>query len=89
MPLSKEVNQEIIDQFGKGSKDSGSAEVQIAMLTRRITDLKEHFQNNKKDHHSRLGLLKMVGKRRRLLNYLIKTDIERYRAIIKKLNIRR
>ena len=89
MPLSKEVNQEIIDQFGKGPKDSGSAEVQIAMLTRRITDLKDHFQKNKKDHHSRLGLLKMVGKRRRLLNYLIKSDIERYRVIIKKLNIRR
>ncbi len=89
MPLSKEINQEIIDGFGKDSHDSGSAEVQIAMLTRRITDLKDHFQKNKKDHHSRLGLLKMVGKRRRLLNYLIKTDIERYRAIIKKLNIRR
>ncbi|KAA3616050.1 MAG: 30S ribosomal protein S15 [Calditrichaeota bacterium] len=89
MPLTKEVNQEIMNEFGKDSKDSGSAEVQIAMLTKRISDLKEHFQKNKKDHHSRLGLLKMVGKRRRLLNYLIKTDIEGYREIIKKLNIRR
>ncbi|KAA3652932.1 MAG: 30S ribosomal protein S15 [Calditrichaeota bacterium] len=89
MPLTKEVKQEIMTEFGADKNDSGKAEVQIALLTRRINELKDHFQTNKKDHHSRLGLLKMVGKRRRLLNYLIKTDIQRYREIIKKLNIRR
>ncbi|MCA9734100.1 MAG: 30S ribosomal protein S15 [Deferribacteres bacterium] len=89
MPLTKDVKQEIINEHGKDKNDSGSAEVQIALLTSRINGLKDHFQENTKDHHSRLGLLKMVGKRRRLLNYLIKTDIERYREIIKKLNIRR
>ncbi len=89
MPLTKEQKAEIIQKFGSGSNDSGRPEVQIALLTQRINDLAAHFQEHPKDHHSRRGLLQMVGKRRRLLNYLIKTDIHRYRQIIKDLGIRR
>jgi small subunit ribosomal protein S15 len=88
--LTKEAKQEIITKFGASAKDSGKAEVQIAILTQRINGLTEtHFDTKKKDNHSRLGLLKMVGKRRRLLRYLENKDVTRYRAIIKELNIRK
>ena len=89
MPLTKEVKQELIDKHGRASTDTGSPEVQIAMLTRRISDLTEHLKTHKHDHHSRRGLLILVGQRRRLLQYLVKTDIARYRTIIEKLGIRR
>jgi small subunit ribosomal protein S15 len=85
--MTKEEKLEIISKFGKDSNDSGKSEVQIALLTKRINDLTSHFDVHKKDHHSRRGLMMMVGKRRRLLDYLIKKDIARYRAIIKELNI--
>ncbi len=87
--MTKEEKQELIKNFGSNEKDSGKAEVQVALLTKRINDLTGHFNVHKKDHHSRRGLLTMVGKRRRLLNYLMKKDIERYRTIIKELNIRK
>jgi small subunit ribosomal protein S15 len=87
--ITKERKLEIIKKFGKDEKDSGKPEVQIALLTERINDLTSHFESHKKDHHSRRGLMMMVGKRRRLLDYLMKKDIERYRAIIKELNIRK
>lgn len=87
--ITKERKLELIKKFGKDEKDSGRPEVQIALLTERINDLTSHFEAHKKDHHSRRGLLMMVGKRRRLLDYLMKKDIERYRAIIKELNIRK
>ena len=87
--LLKEEKDAIIKEYARTEGDTGSPEVQIALLTRRINDLTEHLKINKKDHHSRRGLLKMVGKRRNLLNYLTKTDIERYRAIIAKLGIRK
>lgn len=80
---------EIIDQYKLHESDTGSPEVQIAMLTERINHLNEHLKLNKKDHHSRHGLFKMVGQRRRLLNYLTKTDISRYRAIVEKLGLRK
>lgn len=81
--------QEIINAYGKDSKDTGSTEVQIAILTAQINHLTEHLRTHKKDFHSRLGLLKMVGKRKRLLNYLTKKDIEGYRALIAKLGLRK
>lgn len=87
--MQKEVKQEIINTYKRHETDTGSPEVQIAILTYRINHLTEHLKNNKKDHHSRRGLLQMVGDRRGLLNYLMKIDIERYREIIKKLNIRK
>ncbi len=87
--MTKEEKLEIVSKFGKDSNDSGKSEVQIALLTKRINDLTSHFDAHKKDHHSRRGLMMMVGKRRRLLDYLIKKDIARYRAIIKELNIRK
>lgn len=87
--LLKEEKQSIMQEYALHEGDTGSPEVQIAVLTKRINDLTEHLKIHKKDHHSRRGLLKMVGKRRGLLNYLIKTDIERYRAIIEKLGIRK
>ncbi len=87
--LRKEEKTAIIEANRKHDTDTGSPEVQIAILTKRINDLTEHLKIHKKDHHSRRGLLKMVGKRRNLLNYLIKTDIERYRAVIEKLGIRK
>ncbi len=87
--ITKERKLEILKKFGKNEKDSGRAEVQIALLTERINDLTSHFDKHKKDHHSRRGLMMMVGKRRRLLDYLMEKDIERYRAIIKELNIRK
>lgn len=87
--LGTERKQEIIEEYKRHDGDTGSPEVQIALLSERITYLTEHFKTHKKDHHSRRGLLKMVGQRRRLLDYLIKQDIERYRTIIKALGIRR
>lgn len=87
--LLKEVKQTVILENATHEGDTGSPEVQVAILTKRINDLTEHLKANPKDHHSRRGLLKMVGKRRNLLNYLMKKDIERYRAIIAKLGIRK
>lgn len=83
------TKQEIIEKFGQAESDTGSPEVQIALLTARIESLKAHFAVHKKDHHSRRGLLQMVGKRKNLLSYLKNKDIERYRAIIAKLNLRK
>ncbi len=88
MALEKEAKTEIIKEYKVHDNDTGSPEVQIAILTRRINDLTEHLKENKKDHHSRRGLLKMVGHRRRLLNYLKGKNIERYRALISKLGLR-
>ncbi|WP_305043004.1 30S ribosomal protein S15 [Geoalkalibacter sp.] len=87
--LATERKQEIIQQFKTHEKDTGSPEVQIALLSQRITYLTEHFKTHKKDHHSRRGLLKIVGQRRRLLDYLKSKDVERYRKIISELGIRR
>ena len=87
--MFKELKQEIIDTHKLHEGDTGSPEVQITILTERINHLNEHLKINKKDHHSRRGLLKMVGQRRGLLNYLTKKDIERYRSIIGKLNLRK
>jgi small subunit ribosomal protein S15 len=87
--LTPERKQEIINQFKVHEGDTGSPEVQIALLSGRITYLTEHFRTHKKDHHSRRGLLKIVGQRRRLLDYLKKKDVERYRTVINKLGIRR
>jgi small subunit ribosomal protein S15 len=87
--MLKEEKNAIIQEYAQHEGDTGSPEVQIALLTKRINDLTEHLRTHKKDHHSRRGLLKMVGQRRNLLNYLIKVDIERYRAIIAKLGIRK
>ena len=87
--MTKERKQEIIVTYGMHEGDTGSPEVQIALLTERINHLNEHLKEHKKDFHSRTGLLKMVGQRRGLLNYLTKIDIERYRAIIEKLGLRK
>ncbi|KIH76797.1 SSU ribosomal protein S15P [Geoalkalibacter ferrihydriticus] len=87
--LATERKQEIIEQFKTHEKDTGSPEVQIALLSQRITYLTDHFKTHKKDHHSRRGLLKIVGQRRRLLDYLKSKDVERYRKIISELGIRR
>ena len=87
--ITKERKAEIIAEYGKTPTDTGSTEVQVALLTERIRELTEHLKDHNKDHHSRRGLLKMVGKRRGLLAYLKKTDIERYRALIEKLGIRK
>ena len=87
--ISKEKKQAIIAEYARTPGDTGSPEVQIAVLTERIAELTENLKNNQKDHHSRRGLLKMVGQRRGLLDYLKKTDIERYRALIEKLGIRK
>lgn len=89
MVLELEKKQEIISSFQAHEKDTGSPEVQIALLSARITYLTDHFKSHKKDHHSRRGLLKIVGQRRRLLDYLKKKNIERYRAVIQRLGIRR
>jgi len=89
MPLSSERKLEIIEEYRSHEKDTGSAEVQIAILSKRIDELTEHLKVHKKDHHSRRGLLKMVGKRRRLLDYLKDKDVERYRDLIEKLGLRR
>ncbi len=87
--LTQEEKQEIMKKYAMTEGDTGSPEVQIAVLTARISYLTDHLKEHKKDHHSRRGLLKMVGHRRRLLGYLYKKDIERYRAIIGKLNLRK
>lgn len=87
--IKKEIKSSVIEQNRLHETDTGSPEVQIAILTARINELTEHLKKNPNDHHSRRGLLKMVGNRRNLLNYLIKKDITRYRAIIEKLNIRK
>lgn len=87
--LRKEEKQKIILEYATHEGDTGSPEVQIAVLTARINELVEHLKVHKQDHHSRRGLLKMVGKRRNLLNYLMRKDIERYRAILAKLGIRK
>lgn len=87
--LRKEEKTEIINQYALHEGDTGSPEVQIAVLSNRINSLTEHLRVHKKDHHSRRGLYKMIGQRRSLLNYLQKNDIERYRSIIEKLNIRK
>ena len=87
--ITKEQKQELIEKYRTHEGDTGSPEVQIAILTFRINTLTEHLKVNKKDHHSRRGLLKMVGQRRGLLDYMMRTDIERYRAIVEKLGLRR
>ena len=87
--MTKERKQEIINTYKRTENDTGSSEVQIALLTERINELTEHLKVHKKDNHSRRGLLKMVGKRRNLLNYLAKKDINRYREIVAKLGLRK
>ena len=87
--INKEKKQEIIKAYGRTPEDTGSPEVQIALLTERIVELTEHLKVNKKDHHSRRGLLKMVGQRRGLLEYLKKNDIEGYRTLIERLGLRK
>ena len=87
--ISKEMKSQIIEKYKRDEKDTGSPEVQIAILTARITELTEHLKIHKKDNHSRRGLLKMVGKRRNLLNYLAKKDVNRYREIVKQLGLRK
>ena len=87
--ISKEQKEQIVKDFGRTPGDTGSPEVQIAILTARINDLTDHFKSNPKDHHSRRGLLKMVGKRRGLLDYIKENDVEEYRALIEKLGIRK
>ncbi len=89
MALHPDRKAEIIEEFKRGEGDTGSPEVQVALLTERINTLQEHFAEHKHDHHSRRGLLKLVGKRRRLLRYLRKTDVERYRKLIQALGLRK
>ena len=89
MPLTKEAKQEVIQKFGRGDQDTGSPEVQVALLTARINELTEHLREHKKDHHSRRGLLKLVGKRRRLLDYHKSRDLDGYRKLIQELGLRR
>jgi small subunit ribosomal protein S15 len=89
MTLTQERKQELIEKFGESPTDTGKAEVQIALLSARITDLTEHLRTHSKDHHSRRGLLMLVGRRRRFLNYLQRSDPERYRAVLRELGLRR
>ena len=89
MTLTVEQKQEIVSKHGRGTNDTGSAEVQVALLTERINDLTEHLRTHRKDHHSRRGLLMLVGKRRRLLRYLERSDVERYRSLLSELGLRR
>jgi len=89
MPITSEQKKELIKKYGKNPSDTGTPEVQIAILTATINSLSPHFDTLKKDHHARIGLLKMVGKRRRLLDYLMKKEIGRYRKIIQDLDIRK
>ncbi|MBX5440887.1 MAG: 30S ribosomal protein S15 [Solirubrobacteraceae bacterium] len=89
MTLTAERKAEIVEKFGESPQDTGNTRVQIALLTARINDLTEHLRTHKKDHHSRRGLLMLVGKRRRLLNYLQKKDLEGYRELIRELGLRR
>ena len=87
--IAKERKQELIDQFGKDEKDTGTSEVQIAIFSTRITELTEHLKRHSKDHSTRRGLLKLVGQRRRLLDYVKRKDVERYTSLIKRLGIRK
>ncbi|MCB1035680.1 MAG: 30S ribosomal protein S15 [Acidobacteria bacterium] len=89
MPLTTEAKKAIIDEYRLSEQDTGSPEVQVALLTQRINELTEHFKIHKKDHHGRRGLLKLVGQRRRLLTYMARQDIERYRTIIQRLGLRK
>jgi small subunit ribosomal protein S15 len=89
MPLTKDRKTELIGKYGRSGEDTGSAEVQVALLTARINELTEHLRGHSKDHHSRRGLLKMVGKRRRLLRYLESSDLDRYRSLVSELGLRR
>jgi small subunit ribosomal protein S15 len=89
MTLTSERKRELTEKFGKTAEDTGSTEVQVAMLTERINHLTEHLRGHRKDHHSRRGLLMLVGKRRRFLNYLQRSNVERYRELIKELGLRR
>jgi small subunit ribosomal protein S15 len=89
LTLSKEAKEKLVKDYGLHGTDTGSVEVQVALLTARINDLTEHFKLHVKDHHSRMGLLKMVGQRRRLLEYLKKSDLNAYRALIDNLNLRK
>lgn len=88
MPLPQEKKKELVEKFGKNESDSGATEVQIALLTERIAQLTEHFGTHKKDHHSRNGLYKLIGQRRKLLRYLQNKDVTRHRSLVKKLKIR-
>jgi small subunit ribosomal protein S15 len=89
MPLTQERKQELIEQYGSDGQDTGRTEVQVALLTERINQLTDHLRSHRKDHHSRRGLLMLVGRRRRFLDYLQRTDLERYRALIGELGLRR
>ena len=89
MPLTQQRKREIVEQFGDDARDTGNTRVQVALLTQRINDLTAHLRTHKKDHHSRRGLLMLVGRRRRLLNYLQRHDLEGYRALIRELGLRR
>ena len=89
MSLTADAKQEIVGKYGRDERDTGSTEVQVALLTARINELTQHLREHKKDHHSRRGLLMLVGKRRRLLKYLQASDIDRYRALIQELGLRR
>jgi small subunit ribosomal protein S15 len=89
MTLTADAKREIVEKHGRDQNDTGSTEVQVALLTARINELTEHLRGHRKDHHSRRGLLMLVGKRRRLLKYLQRTDIDRYRALIQELGLRR
>ena len=89
MAITQERKQELISKFGDGPADTGKTEVQIALLTTRINELNEHLREHRKDHHSRRGLLMLVGRRRRLLNYLRDNDLERYRTVLRELGLRR
>jgi small subunit ribosomal protein S15 len=89
MSVTQERKQELVEKFGTGTADTGRAEVQIALMTERINTLTEHLRAHRKDHHSRRGLLMLVGRRRRLLNYLQRADLERYRALLRELGLRR
>ena len=89
MPLTQERKLEIIRKFGSDEHDTGNTRVQVALLTERINDLTQHLRTHRKDHHSRRGLLMLVGKRRRFLNYLQRSNLERYRELIKELGLRR
>jgi len=89
MTVNSEKKRELVGKYGRSSNDTGSAEVQVALLTARISDLTEHLREHTKDHHSRRGLLMLVGKRRRLLRYLERSDVERYRTLVGELGLRR
>jgi small subunit ribosomal protein S15 len=89
MTVTAERKRELVSRFGRGESDTGTTEVQVALLTDRINDLTEHLRSHSKDHHSRRGLLKMVGRRRRLLRYLQRSNVERYRELVRELGLRR